>query len=632
VIEQAAHLLEERAASLGALLVVECGKTPAETGEEIRRVVDLCRLYASQAKSDSALSDASPLGAVAVVTSLASPLYALVGYVAASLLTGNAVVAKPSSHASLVAHQAVQTFHAAGVPVDAAQLLLGSGETVGAALVRDPRVAAVLFAGTAAVANDVQRVVSTLPHAPSLVANTGGFNAMIVDSSALPEQVISDAVAGAFDCAGQQGSSLKLLCVQDSVADKIVGMLEAMLLERSVGDPRNAATDIGPVATEAIRDKAEAYLARVAAKGFQVIRTNRLRNADKGWFVSPAIVDVGSADAFAEIDQDVPGPILHVVRWNAAGLERLLAQLNEQAAVATLGLHTRINETTGQVLTQSRAEAIFVNRSIHSARVGMQVEGGTGRTGTGPSLSGPLMLSRLARRPAALIRVDQGPFARRRACSSQKFHEYPVAKDGLLQDRAQLAQRTAAKRSSLLRDLAAATKTDLDRRQRVLQALLAAVEQSRSLGLPALSGEENTLELLPKGPVLCMGPTSEEVVLQAMTAVAVGAVVLLSRNDASTPLAALLGPENCSLVDPTESRIGPSVRPAAVLFDGDVQQLAAVGARVAVAWPDVPIALVSRDADGLYDWTRLVRERMTTINVSAAGGSEQLMMVSDDAE
>ncbi|WP_156901726.1 bifunctional proline dehydrogenase/L-glutamate gamma-semialdehyde dehydrogenase PutA [Azohydromonas australica] len=634
MITAAAQAMESSAARLGALLVLECGKTPAEAAEEIRRVTDLCRLYVAQAATDPTVTAAKSLGTVAVVTSSSAPLYTLAGQIAAALLAGNAVVAKPSSHASLVAHEAVKAFHAAGVPANALQLLLGAGGTVGAALVRDPGVAAVLFTGTPKTAADIREAVSTLPHAPALMANTGGFNAMIVDSSALPEQVISDAVFGAYDCAGQKGASLKLLCLQDSVADKIIGMLGAMLLERSVGDPREPDTDVGPVATQAIQDQADAYLARMEAKGLRVIRTTRHHGSTQGLYVQPAIVDVGDMQALAQIDQNVRGPILHVVRWKAHELEALLAQLNTQADVATLGLHTRINETTGQVLTQSTAEAIFVNRAIHTARVGMQVEGGMGHAGTGPSISGSLFLSRLVQPLHVLATSNEGPFAPRRNLSSAKFMEYPVAKGESLEERNQHLRRTIEQRATLLRRLAAGTAAARPGllpapQQAQLDALQSVAQQCLPRGLPALSGEENTLEYLPRGAALCMGPTMDDFVAQAMTAVAVGASVMLPRTGETSVLAQVLGAEQCTLFDAMRESLSSPLKPAAVLSAYSGEQAQALRKRVAASWPLAFVELVTRGPDGLYDWTRLVRERMTSINVSAAGGSEALMMVSD---
>ena len=333
------------------------------------------------------------------------PLAIFTGQVAAALAAGCTVLAKPAEQTPLVAAEAVRLLHRAGVPRGALQLLPGAGETVGAALVADARVRGVLFTGSTAVARTLQRALAgrfdAAGRPPLLIAETGGINALIVDSSALAEQVVADALASAFDSAGQRCSALRLLCVQEDVADRTIEMLKGAMDELRVGRPDRLAVDVGPVIDDEAREAIEAHVEAMRAQGRRVYRRVALpRRGDDdgaaatrlGSFVVPTLIELDDA---RELTREVFGPVLHVVRWRRETLPALLDAIDATGYALTLGLHTRLDETIELVTRRSRAGNVYVNRNMIGAVVGVQPFGGEGLSGTGPKAGGPLYLRRL---------------------------------------------------------------------------------------------------------------------------------------------------------------------------------------------------------------------------------------------
>jgi RHH-type proline utilization regulon transcriptional repressor/proline dehydrogenase/delta 1-pyrroline-5-carboxylate dehydrogenase len=369
-----------------------------------------------------------------------------VGEVAAALAAGNPVLAKPAEQTPLIAREAVRALHRAGVPAAALQMLPGRGETVGAALVADPRIAGVIFTGSTDVARLIQRQLAARDDDPVLIAETGGQNAMIVDSSALPEQVVGDALSSAFDSAGQRCSALRILCLQDDVAPGMLAMLEGAMRELATGDPRRLATDVGPVIDADARAALIAHIGRMRAAGLRVLEMPLPPECARGTFVAPTLVDLGGIGGLAHLTREVFGPVLHVVRWKRDELPALVAAINATGYGLTCGIHTRIDETVAAILARVRAGNVYVNRNIVGAVVGVQPFGGHGLSGTGPKAGGPLYLRRLVRgpsAPAALIAPIglPGPTGE---SNRLEFHPRGVVGCIASEERALLAQLKAA--------------------------------------------------------------------------------------------------------------------------------------------------------------------------------------------
>ncbi len=327
-LERAADLLEAERVTLLALAVREAGKTVANAISEVREAADFLRYYAAQARAELAAPGVAPIGPVVAISPWNFPLAIFIGEVAAALAAGNPVLAKPAEQTPLIAHEAVRILHRAGVPVAALQLLPGRGETVGAALVADPRVAGVIFTGSTEVARGIARVLAARDDDPVLIAETGGQNAMIVDSSALPEQVVADALASAFDSAGQRCSALRVLCVQDDVAPEMFAMLEGAMRELTLGDPRRLAVDVGPVIDADARSALVAHVARMRSAGLRVVEVPLPPECARGTFVAPTLVDLGGIDGLGHLEREVFGPVLHVLRWRRGELPALVDAIN----------------------------------------------------------------------------------------------------------------------------------------------------------------------------------------------------------------------------------------------------------------------------------------------------------------
>lgn len=637
LLDHAADEIQRSSAVLGAALVLENGATLAEAADEVRGAVNLCRLYAYQLTTERRLHDALPLGVVVSLTPASSPLTTFVGQIAAALAAGNVVIAKSSSHASLIGYEATRALHRAGVPMGALQFVPGEGMTVGHALVSDDRVGAVLFSGTADIARSISADLAARAVPPKFVASVGGVNAMIVDSSALPEQVISDAMVSAFKHAGQTASSLRLLCLQDSTAEKVLGMLKGMLSERRTGSPLSAASDIGPVATRRARDRVETYIEQLRRKGFGISRGTVSAACTKGHFVAPTIVDLGGTEGLESIDRAVVGPVLHVVRFKTGEMAALLERVNALGCAAQ-GLHTRINEAAGRLLSLSKANSVCINRAMHGAFAGMQPFGGVGAAGTGPMWGGPLTLFALTREAAPSFNASAGPFASAPGAVSEKFYEFPVeTADGkFVERRKAMEMARVINRGNVDALFAQAPEwlSDSDQRNALAQLKQRLAQRTESLApitLPALTGEENTVELVPRGQVLCAGASAMAVVVQAMIACAFGNRIVLLKSSIADAIAGTLG-DVCRVVDSTDPiRVlngdFAGARPDVVMLARDQQNTAQIRSTAA----RLMTACVQENGDGAYDWTPLVRERVTTVNASAAGGNTQLMVLSEDA-
>jgi RHH-type transcriptional regulator, proline utilization regulon repressor / proline dehydrogenase / delta 1-pyrroline-5-carboxylate dehydrogenase len=405
-LHRAADLLEKNRGQLIALLQSEGGKTLDDALSELREAVDYCRYYAAQARLSLApqpmpgpTGESNVLryrgrGVFICISPWNFPLAIFLGQISAALAAGNAVVAKPAEQTPLVGARAVALLHQAGVPATALHLVPGDGK-IGARLVADPGTAGVVFTGSTEVGRAINRALAEKngPIVP-LIAETGGINAMIVDATALPEQVIDDVVTSAFRSAGQRCSALRLLCLQDDVADDMLDMLVGAARELKVGDPRETSTHVGPVIDADAKQKLESWIAEMENADrvrFRWDEDGTLPAA--GTYVAPVLIEL---DRARELKEEVFGPVLHVVRWRADELDALLDDIASNGTALTLGIHSRIDLTIERIAARLPHGNIYVNRSMIGAVVGTQPFGGTHLSGTGPKAGGPNYLRRFA--------------------------------------------------------------------------------------------------------------------------------------------------------------------------------------------------------------------------------------------
>ncbi|MFV0302957.1 MAG: bifunctional proline dehydrogenase/L-glutamate gamma-semialdehyde dehydrogenase PutA [Paracoccus sp. (in: a-proteobacteria)] len=378
VLNRAADLYEAHFAEFFALIAREAGKSLADCVAELREAVDFLRYYAGFATVDA------PRGIITCISPWNFPLAIFTGQIAAALAAGNGVLAKPAETTSLIAWRATQLLLEAGVPAHALQLLPGQGRVVGTALSSDPRVAGICFTGSLPTAQAINRAMAAnlAPDAP-LIAETGGLNAMVVDSTALPEQAVRDILASAFQSAGQRCSALRILYVQEDVADKVLKMLHGAMDELRMGDPWHLETDVGPVISDQARRGIDSHVSAARSDG-RIL--HRLKPPARGHFVPPVTIRVGGIE---DIEREIFGPVLHVARFRAEDLDRVIGAINASGYGLTFGLHTRIDDRVEHVDRHIHVGNLYVNRNQIGAIVGSQPFGGEGLSGTGPKAGGP---------------------------------------------------------------------------------------------------------------------------------------------------------------------------------------------------------------------------------------------------
>lgn len=598
---RAAALLERDGTALMALAVREAGKTWSNAVAEVREAVDFCHYYAAQAQ-DFDPATHPPLGPVLCISPWNFPLAIFTGQIAAALVAGNPVLAKPAEQTPLIAAAAVRLLHEAGVPRAVLQLLPGRGESVGAALVADTRIRGVMFTGSTEVAAHINRSLAERGGNVPLIAETGGQNAMVVDSTALPEQVVADVLASSFDSAGQRCSALRVLCLQADVAENMLKMLRGAVAELRIGSPADVRTDVGPVIDAEARDKLERHVSDMAVAGYRITRLPLPDNCANGTFVAPTIIEIDRIEA---LKGEQFGPVLHVVRYRASEFDHLLHSIQATGYGLTLGVHSRIDETITRVIEEAHVGNLYVNRNMIGAVVGVQPFGGQGLSGTGPKAGGPLYLHRLlARTP--------GPDLARGAVSVTPLDSHaemtPFAALGRWLE--------GAARALIEGDDIAILRSYADQyRQRALAGM--------ELTLPGPTGEHNLLRFVPRGLVAGVAATPAAYIHQLMAALVTGNRLLVdgSRDPVrrlSAQLPVELNPHFSAVNDWEDLSFG------ALMVEGTADEVDAWRRRMAER--SGPIVAVLQ-ADPIYDPGRLVHERTVSINTAAAGGNASLMAI-----
>ncbi len=585
-LDTAADILQQRMPVLLGLIIREAGKSAANAIAEVREAIDFLRYYASEARRG--LGGTRALGPVVCISPWNFPLAIFTGQVAAALVAGNTVLAKPAEETPLIAAEAVRILHQAGVPEDVVQLVPGAG-TIGAALVGATETGGVIFTGSTDVARLIQKQLAGRLSADGrplpLIAETGGQNAMIVDSSALTEQVVADVVASAFDSAGQRCSALRLLCLQDDIADSTLAMLKGAMQQLVVGRTDRLAVDIGPVITAEAQEGIDRHIAAMRAAGHKVEQLALGEDTAHGTFVAPTIVELNAID---ELDHEVFGPVLHVVRFRSGGIDALVRDINATGYGLTFGLHTRLDDTVARVTREIEAGNLYVNRNVIGAVVGVQPFGGRGLSGTGPKAGGPLYLTKLVADPKpALAKASPAP--------NPVFASYLA----WLEEH----DTTAA---AAVRSFACGSKL------------------GREIELPGPVGERNLYTFRPRGAVALSAQTATGLRIQLGAVLATGNTAVIAAAETPGDIPAAVAARIVRANDPLDHD-----GIAAMLVEGDAARIARVSRRLA----ERPGAIVSLQATApgasgsgyVLDW--LLEEVSTSINTTAAGGNASLMAI-----
>jgi RHH-type proline utilization regulon transcriptional repressor/proline dehydrogenase/delta 1-pyrroline-5-carboxylate dehydrogenase len=604
LLDVAADRLEGEMSRLMSVLIREAGKTAANAISEVREAVDFLRYYAREVRAGFDNATHVPLGPVVCISPWNFPLAIFTGQVCAALAAGNVVLAKPAEQTPLIAAEAVRALWAAGVPRHAVQLLPGRGSVVGARLVADARVRGILFTGSTEVARLLQESVAGRVDANGraipLIAETGGQNAMIVDSSALAEQVVGDVLSSAFDSAGQRCSALRVLCVQEEAADRVLEMLLGAMAELRVGNPGRLATDVGPVIDAEAKGNIDKHVDAMRAKGRRVHQVAKPgeQSLQAGTFVLPTVIEI---DGISDLGREVFGPVLHFARFRREELDGLVGQINRTGYGLTMGLHTRIDETIARVVDLAHAGNVYVNRNMVGAVVGVQPFGGEGLSGTGPKAGGPLYLYRLlSRRPDDVL-------PRVLATEAQRADD---------------TRRSAPEGLKALMDWARSRNAKL---QAACLGFAAGTRTGASTVLPGPTGERNVYSLAPRTAVLCLAHDDADRLLQLAAVLATGSRAVWPAE--AQALLQQLPSEVQARVALARDWAAPGVAYDAVLLHGSIEELANVQRRLSRR--EGPVVSVERldPGDTAVPLERLVIERALSINTAAAGGNATLMTI-----
>ena len=599
-LNKAADLMEQRLLTLMVILSREAGKTYANAIAEVREAVDFLRYYAGQMLDLAENTQIQPLGTVLCISPWNFPLAIFTGQISAALVAGNTVIAKPAEQTPLIAAQAVQILWEAGIPQDVLQLLPGQGESIGAQLSADSRIQGIMFTGSTEVAHILQKTVAErlnqFGESVTLIAETGGQNAMIVDSSALTEQVVLDVVNSAYDSAGQRCSALRVLCVQEDNLDAVRTMLKGAMQQLRVGNPILLKTDIGPVIDLEAQQNIQTHIQQMRSKGHkvhQLMFDQDETELTQGTFIPPTLIELPNLN---DLEREVFGPVLHLISYKYGELEQLLEQINSKGYGLTMGLHTRIDETIQTVIARAEVGNLYINRNIVGAVVGVQPFGGEGLSGTGPKAGGPLYIYRLMQQlsekklaqPYAM-RSDQAPIEHK-----------PV-------------QEFKAWASKTFPTISLKAPSQI------------ATGQSFSLQGP--TGEENQYMILPRESVLSLAHTEQDQIQQILAILSVGSrPAVLAENTfvlkylQTMPKAVAA---RFKVIQDIESGEFD-----AVLHHGDAAELIDLQKRIAAR--KGPIVGITHLNSGNHDIPveRLVLERAISINTAAAGGNASLMTMS----
>jgi RHH-type proline utilization regulon transcriptional repressor/proline dehydrogenase/delta 1-pyrroline-5-carboxylate dehydrogenase len=584
MLHKAGDLLEAQTLDFMAIAIREAGKSLPNALAEVREAVDFLRYYASQIQDQP---QTIALGPVVCISPWNFPLAIFIGEVSAALAAGNVVLAKPAEQTPMIAYRAIQLMHEAGIPQAALQFLPGTGEIVGAQLVADSRVKGVIFTGSTEVAQIINRTLARRSVAEKidipLIAETGGQNAMIVDSSALPEQVVNDVLSSAFDSAGQRCSALRVLCLQSDIADKTIEMLRGAMQELRIGKTDHLAIDIGPVIDAEAQKNLQNHINAIRPKAKNFYALELPSSCNQGSFIAPTVIEI---NALSDLTKEVFGPVLHILRYQRKDLPQLIDAINATGFGLTLGIHTRIDETIDFITNRAHVGNMYVNRNIVGAVVGVQPFGGEGKSGTGPKAGGPLYLKRL-QKDATITFTGHKVFNKQTPSTLDSLIVWSKEQGFTdLAIRAENYARTSPFKMTML--------------------------------LPGPTGEANTLAFAARGKVFCAAQQLP---------------VLLNQ------IAAVLATGNTPVMETASFELLPTNLPkditdtiSVVKADQSSAQMALVELRLSADYKTIFAKLDGAivcvidclENQDLPLW-RLVAERALCINTTAAGGNASLM-------
>ena len=601
---KAADELEAQMEDFMVLLARESGKTYLNSIAEVREAVDFLRYYASQALNLKNPNKPA-LGTVLCISPWNFPLAIFLGQISAALVAGNTVIAKPAEQTPLVAAEAIRLLWQAGIPKDVVQLIPGAGEIVGAALSQDNRIRGIMFTGSTEVAKILQKTISKRVSVTGqpipLIAETGGQNALIVDSSALTEQVVLDVVSSAFDSAGQRCSALRILCVQEDAYDNVITMLKGATEQLNVGDPLLLCTDIGPVIDHESKQNIMGHIKTMKSKGYPIHQfylntQDKIQENTQSTFVIPTIIELPNLN---ELKREIFGPVLHIIKYKYGELEALLDAINDKGYGLTMGLHTRIDETITKVIAKAKVGNLYINRNIVGAVVGVQPFGGEGLSGTGPKAGGPLYLHKLME--GAKNSDLQQPFG----TVSEIPNDFFI---GL--NEANLFKEWVNEFDSSI----------------TLESNQDAIHANKGYLLPGPTGESNSYYIVSRDHILSLAANLEDQIHQIYTILSIGSQVCVLQEspfvqDAYNELSPKLK-KQITVFEKFED-----VKCDVIIHHGNESELIQLQFNSSQKLKNIVTIVHLSSGETQIPLTHLVHERAVSINTTAAGGNTSLMML-----
>jgi len=668
-LDKLAQLLHDNRNELIATCAKEAGKTISDGIAEVREAIDFCHYYAEQARLlarvpgkdapddvipvASHIDEQSSLGVVLCISPWNFPLAIFLGQVSAALVAGNTVLAKPAEQTSLIAKRTAELILAAGIPETAFQLVTGPGRSLGEILVPDSRIAGIMFTGSTETATWISHQLAKRPRGPiPLIAETGGQNAMIVDSTALPEAVVDDVVTSGFHSAGQRCSALRVLFLQEEIADKVISMIKGAMRELNIGDPSMLATDVGPVIDQRALTVLVEHHQQMQDKESVLYQCPLGKDTNDGYFFAPALYELRDISV---LSREVFGPAVHVVRYQSANLDNVIDAVNGTGYGLTLGIHTRIESKAEYIASRIKVGNIYINRNMVGAVVGVQPFGGCGLSGTGPKAGGPHYLQRLIGTPTQSTGHDKEKVKKKgevRLASLKTDDKLTIKIDHLIESAATTTPLPAKDRIRMLGDFLESSRSWLDTlvcgsetELKLSTQVALSIKQMLNLSkqptlMPGPTGESNELVWEPRGVAVCICRDSPRFWLRSVC------VGLLTGNS----VIIVHAPENEKLVTQlVDQLLEAGVAKGAIqsLCLGEWEYLPFITSHAGihlVAVPGkeyrslgcmlaqrkgalIPLQSISDCSAYLH---RFMREKTITIDTTAAGGNASLMMAAAD--
>ncbi|MCH8536730.1 MAG: bifunctional proline dehydrogenase/L-glutamate gamma-semialdehyde dehydrogenase PutA [Alkalimonas sp.] len=639
--------LEAHQEELFTICIKEAGKTLQDSIAEVREAVDFCRYYA--ARAEELPDDSEAWGVILCISPWNFPLAIFLGQVAAAMVTGNTVVAKPAEQTSLIAIRTLEIMQQCGLPDGVVELVVAPGRKVGEHIVPDERIQGVMFTGSTETGCWIARKLAERQGEPvPLIAETGGQNCMIVDSTALPEQVVDDVIASGFQSAGQRCSALRVLFLQDDIADEIIEMLVGAMKELRIGDPAFVRHDVGPVIDQKAHERLTNHVNYLSDKA-TLHYACAMPDGDQHLFFAPHLYEISDLTL---LEREVFGPVVHIVRYKAQELDTVIEQINATGYGLTMGIHSRIEAVTTRVAHAIKAGNIYVNRNMIGAVVGVQPFGGRGLSGTGPKAGGPMYLNRLIKDNIAVEDAKLAEDKRHQLLAETTSRSVAYAMPAAASAQAIWQQMSVYQRSSVLRQFLAslASNTVVQKLEPDLEQIIAAareqlrwIEQQLAspLRLPGPTGESNELWLEPRGTIALLRDETGDFnhwLIAAITALAAGNAVITAVEEHD-----LLEAEACvkaleqagipaqlmsviKLTSMTTLLAAPELTAAMVQAGSAIKPLAA---ELLASREGAILPFITTPADHRL-LHRLVTEKTITINTTAAGGNASLMTMADN--